>query len=183
PPSLDLPVHTPNATTLFSADGTGHFTLAQTLTPTSPGNLAVGSGHIQMATALLTNDLFADLVTVSPGTNELLVYPGKGDGTFGTPDRYASGASQPVAVAVGDFLGDARADLAVGHRDGSVTFFEGLSDGHFQARPDLTVHGLGAVASLAAGDTNGDGGAELAVSTATGVTLLSNHHQPPVRPI
>src|SRR5262249_44685172 len=95
-PFDDLAVQGPNAITVFRGDGTGNFTAAQTLTPDSPGNLApAGGGAVQMAQALLGDGLTPDLITVSPGTNEVLVYHGKGDGTFTGPDRYASGASQP----------------------------------------------------------------------------------------
>jgi hypothetical protein len=132
---------------------------------------------------MLGDGLVPDLITVSPGTNQVLVFHSTGQGTFTGPDYYASGASQPVAVIVGDFVGDALPDLAVGNRDGSVTFFQGLPDGQFLARPDLTVHGLGTITSLAAGNLDGDGDLEIAVASSTGVTILTNHHQPPALPI
>jgi hypothetical protein len=179
-PWAGLVVQGPDFLTVFRGDGTGRFAWAQTLTPDSPGQLAPsGSGHVQMAAARLNGDAFLDLVTVSPGTNEVLVYFGQGDGTFTGPARYASGASQPDAVLAGDFVGDTQPDLAVGHLDGSVTFFEGLAGGSFGARPDLTVQGLGPVVGLAAGNLDGDGDSEIAVSGSTGVTLLNNHHRPP----
>src|SRR5207248_7550016 len=80
-----------------------------------------------------------------------------------------------VAVAVGDFVGDTLPDLAVGHRDGSVTFLQGLPGGTFLPRPDLTVPGLAAVTGLATGNFDGTG-TELAVGSANGVTLLKNNH-------
>lgn len=182
-PFNDVAVQSPNAITIFRGDGTGNFTTAQTLTPDSPGQLApTGGGHVQLAAGQFNSDFFQDLVTVSPGTNEVLVYLGNGSGTFGAPIRFASGANQPDAVVVGDFLGDSFLDLAVGHRDGTVTFFQGNGDGTFLARPDLTVSGLGAVASLAVGNFNGHNNA-IAAATTQGVTLLDNHHQPPANPI
>jgi hypothetical protein len=66
-------------------------------------------------------------------------------------------------------IGDALPDLAVGHRHGCVTFLQGLPGGTFLPRPDLTVHGLGAVTGLATGNFDGSG-TELAVSSANGVT-------------
>src|SRR5262249_7483873 len=99
-PFDDLAVQDPNAILIYPGDGTGHFTLSQTLTPDAAGQLAPsGGGHVQMASAVL-NTIFPALITVSPGTNEVLVYPGLGNGTFGAPDRYGSGGSQPVAVVV-----------------------------------------------------------------------------------
>jgi hypothetical protein len=157
-PFAGLVVQGPNALSVFHGDGTGRFALVQTLTPDSPGQLAPAGGrHVQPAAAPLGGDTFLDLVTVSPGTNEVLVYLGQSDGTFAGPVRFASGASQPDAVLVGNFVGDALPDLAVGHLDGSVMFFEGLPGGSFRPRPDLTVHGLGPVVGLAAGNLDGDG--------------------------
>jgi RHS repeat-associated protein len=181
---LSLAVQTPNAITLAHGDGFGHFSVAQTLTPEAPGSLAPsGGGHVQMASADLNGDGFDDLVTVSPGTNEVLVFLSHGGGALTLPAHYASGASQPVAVIAGDFVGDPLLDLAVGHRDGSVTFFQGLPGGTFLPRPDLTVHGLGTITGLAAGNFDGSGTNAIAVSSSTGVTLLTNHHQPPATPI
>jgi hypothetical protein len=88
-----------------------------------------------------------------------------------------------VAVLVGDFVGDSLPDLAVGHRDGSVTFLQGTPGGHFLARPDLTVTGLGTITGLAAGTLDGDSDNEIAVSSSSGVTVLNNHHQSPAVPI
>jgi hypothetical protein len=180
----DLVVQGPNSLTLARGDGTGRFTVAQTLTPGSLGTLAPPTGgRVGLATALLNNDLFTDLVTVAPGSNEVLVFLGKSDGTLGTPDRYPSGASQPDVVVVGKFCGTVLPALAVGHLDGTVTFFQGLPGGKFQARPDLTVRGLGPVVGMTTGDFDGDGDTEIAVSNTNGVTLLTNHHHAPASPI
>jgi choice-of-anchor A domain-containing protein/RHS repeat-associated protein len=178
-PYLDAVLQGPNSLGLAQNDGTGHFTLVQTLTPEPAGALArPDGGPVQMAAGVLGGDTFSDLVAVAPGANEVLVFHGQADGTLGAPDHYASGGSQPDAVLLGDFLGDGLPDLAVGHLDGSVTFFQGLPGGRFQARPDLTVTGLAPVVGLAAGPFAADGGAEIAVSATTGVTLLANQHQP-----
>jgi RHS repeat-associated protein len=176
-PFLDLAVQGPNGITLAKGDGTGNFSVIGTLTPEAPGALApTAGGRVQFATALLNNDTATDLVTVSPGTNEVLVFLGKGDGTFAAAQHYASGGSQPVAVVVGDFVGDSLPDLAVGHHDGTVTFFQGLPGGTFQPRPDLTVHVAGAVTGLATGSFDSSGDTEVAVSSSGGVTVLKNGH-------
>src|SRR5262249_46425990 len=67
-PFLDVLVQGPNGISLARGDGTGNFTLSQTVTPEPAGSLAPGTGHVQLATGLLNGDPFADLVTVSPGT-------------------------------------------------------------------------------------------------------------------
>jgi RHS repeat-associated protein len=172
----DLVVQGPNSISVAHNDGTGHFTVTQTITPSAAGTLApTGGGKVQMATGSLNGDPFVDLVTVDPGTNEVLVFLGNSSGTLGTPDRYASGASQPVAVVIGDFIGDSLPDLAVGHKDGTVTFFQGLPGGKFVARPDLTVTGLGTLTGMTTGNFDGTG-TQIAVSSSTGVTILKNNH-------
>src|SRR5262245_12675043 len=177
-PFLDLVIQGPDSLTLARGDGAGHFTVAATSSPGAPGTLApAGGGRVRMAATLLNADYHTDLATVAPGTDEVLVFLGRGDGTLGTPVRYASGADQPVAVVAGNFVGDAATDLAVGHLDGTVTFLEGRPDGTFVLRPALSVTGLGAVADLAAADFDGDGDADLAVSTASGVSYVRNDHR------
>jgi hypothetical protein len=175
-PFLDLVVQGPNSLVLARGDGTGRFDVAQTVTPGPLGTLAPGSGRVGLATGLLNNDVFTDLVTVAPGTNEVLVFLGNARGTLGTPDRYPSGGLQPDAVVIGDFVGDALPDLAVGHLDGTVTFLQGLPGGKFQPRPDLTVRGLGPVVGMTTGNFDGSGDSEIAVSGTTQVTLLKNNH-------
>lgn len=176
-PVLDAAVQGPDSILILESNGIGQFWVAQTINAPSAGAFApANGGTVQPAVINLDNSGLQALVTVSPGTNEVLVYPNLGNG-FGTPEVYPSGASQPVSVVVGDFVGDALPDIAVGHRNGSVTFLQGMPGGTFQARPDLTVTGLGAIHSMAAGNFAGTG-LELAVSSSTGVTLLSNSRNP-----
>ena len=62
------------------------------------------------------NDGHADLVVYFPGTNQLTVLTGAGDGTFpGTPKSYAVGGApfNPV-IAVGDFAGNGLLGFAIG---------------------------------------------------------------------
>src|SRR6185437_14594435 len=73
----------------------------------------------------------ADLVTVNYGSGDIQILLGRGDGTFQTGERRATG-SDAVAVAVADFNGDGRLDLAVGNystRDVSILL--GRGDGTF----------------------------------------------------
>src|SRR5262249_56466581 len=44
---------------------------------------------------------------------QLVVFPGNGDGTFGTPRFFASGGASLGPPASGDFNGDGRPDLVV----------------------------------------------------------------------
>ncbi len=71
---------------------------------------------------------------------------GNGDGTFLEAPTYAAG---PASIAVKDFNGDRKLDLAT---NGSVLL--GNGDGTFQAPLAFPA---GAYGSLAVGDFNGDG--------------------------
>jgi hypothetical protein len=136
--------------------------------------------RIGLAAGLLDDDLVADVATVLPGTDQLLVLLGRGDGTLATPTAYASGGDQPVSVVVGNFVGDARPDLAVGHQDGSIGFFQGRGGGQFEPRTDLTIT-LGAdhpIVDLTAADLDGDGDEDLVASATREVVVLWNDDDP-----
>jgi hypothetical protein len=94
---------------------------------------------------------------------------GKGDGTFQPAVKYTAG-SEPVSVAVGDFNGDGKQDLAVANTSGTVSVLLGKGDGTFQ--PAQTVLTEGQPSALAVGDFNGDGKQDLAVANAYGVSVL-----------
>jgi hypothetical protein len=74
-------------------------------------------------------------------------------------------------VAVGDFNGDGKADLAVAnYSDHSVSVLLGNGDGTFQTHVDYAT-GSGPD-SVAVGDFNGDGKADLAVTNDYAVSVL-----------
>ena len=93
----------------------------------------------------LNSDGNPDLVTVNQYSNDVSVLLGNGDGTFQTPTTYPVGLD-PVAVAVGDFNGDNRSDLAVAFGNpaagmpGGVALLFGNGDGStFQTPIDLPL--------------------------------------------
>src|SRR5467141_2433724 len=69
----------------------------------------------------------------------------------------------PLSIAVGDFDGDTRLDLAVANAD-SVSVLLGNGDGTFQGAVNYDAGS--APYSLAIGDFNGDGKADLAIACA-----------------
>lgn len=178
--SDDVAVVGPDSIVLLKNNGLGQFSVAQTINAPSAGAFSPSDGGtVQPAVARLDNSGRDALVVPLPGTNEVRVYAIGADGTVGTPQTYASGGVEPVAVVVGDFVGDALPDIAVGHRGGggTVTFLQGKAGGTFQLQPTLTVTGLGLIKSMAAGNFGGSG-VQLAVSSSNGVTILSNNHDP-----
>src|SRR5207302_1161458 len=83
-------------------------------------------------------------------------------------------ATGPSSVAVGDFNGDGKLDLAVTTEAGSpapplpadtVSVLLGNGDGTFQAAPNSPVGTVGP-SSVAVGDFNGDGVPDVAVASA-----------------
>jgi hypothetical protein len=71
----------------------------------------------------------------------------------------------PVSVAVGDFNGDGKADLAAANEfNNTVSVLLGKGDGTFAAAPSSPITGLTNPASVAVGDFNHDGKLDLAVA-------------------
>jgi hypothetical protein len=99
---------------------------------------------------------------------------GNGDGTFQPAQNFASGS--PFSVAVGDFNGDGKPDLALANpASSSVSVLPGNGDGTFQAAQNF---GVGTYPrSVVVGDFNGDGKPDLATANGLGATasvLLGN---------
>lgn len=124
--------------------------------------LALGDGSIS---AILAGDFnhdgVADLAITIPGTKQLAILTGKGDGSFASPVRY-SVASNPIAILSADVDEDSVADLIVTNQ-GSNTFsvLIGNGDGSFRSAQDF-VTGRGPIA-VVAGDFYQDGHLGLAV--------------------
>jgi hypothetical protein len=140
------------------------------------GKPAPGRGPTAVATGLLNNDLFLDIVVVNTKTNNLSVLINKGDGTFFDPVNIKSGGIAPQDVVIGDFDGDMHFDLAVSNPgSGNIAFFHGNNDGTFAA-PALTPTPKFKPFALAAADLNGGGLDLVATSRATSTVevLLGN---------
>ncbi|MBZ5656962.1 MAG: FG-GAP-like repeat-containing protein [Acidobacteriia bacterium] len=124
-----------------------------------------GSGDLKVAD--INGDGKPDLV-VSDSDGNFSVLLGKGNGTFGTAIvtqvPAESGTLGPAAIAIGDFNGDGRLDVALTNYVGStVEILLGNGDGTFQAAQPTSS--LSYPQGIVAGDFNKDGKIDLAVAS------------------
>ena len=108
------------------------------------------------------------------GTDTITIYLGKGDATFQAGVSY-SVDRDPLSIAVGDFNGDGKMDLAVASAEGgpnytgTVSILLGNGDGTFQ--PVVTYPVLCGASAVVVADFNGDGIADVASTSVYGVFL------------
>ena len=141
-------------------NGNGTFTQAASLalgTNNDPTALAVGD---------FNNDGKLDLavgVTVGSPSDLVKIFLGNGNGTFTAGTTITLGAYEPYGIAVGDFNGDGKLDLAVADLGSAkVTILLGNGNGTFAAGVQHATGGS-VRGALPLGDFNGDGKLDLAV--------------------
>jgi hypothetical protein len=166
----DLAMADGNGITLLLGNGDGTFQ------PQINYMLEEYAGVAGLAMGDFNADGILDLAVANSGCGSgfpcygVLILMGNGDGTFQSPVTYATGTNQPQELAVGDFNGDGKPDLAaVG--DGGVSILLGNGDGMFQ--PAVTYYGISCM-GIAVGDLNGDGKPDLACTNSQIWILLGN---------
>jgi hypothetical protein len=173
----DLAVVTGNGELeILLGKGDGSFTLHASYPISQYSSIAVGD---------FNGDGILDLafpVDNYPEPELVTVMLGNGDGTFTASKTSAAVGQGPSGIAVGDFNGDGKADLAIanggeGETQGSVTVMQGKGDGTFTALP-VSLY-LSVATSIAAADFNGDGVSDLAVPcfVCQGATVLQAENQ------
>ena len=148
-----------NAVSLYLGKGDGSFQ--------PPRITAVGAAPFGIASADLNGDGKLDLVVTNGSSGSIVgqtikVLFGNGDGTFQFPATYSVGMN-PQAVAIADFNGDGKLDLAVANADSnSVSIMMGGAHGAFA--PAMTFPTGYRPAWISTGDINNDGRTDLAVA-------------------
>ncbi len=150
--------------------GNGDGTFAEAILTPVPYNI----GGYALASGYFNSNAKLDVaVTGQLGSaNQVDILLGNGDGTF-QPNGFYSVSLSPLSVAVADFRGDKKADLAVGNFEGgSVSVLLGNGDGTFRPAVDYTAS---FPTWVMAEDVDGDGKIDLVASSfdaPAGVSVL-----------
>jgi hypothetical protein len=137
-------------------DGTGSFGA-----PTTVGLGSPPSNPSYVTVADVNNDNKQDLLAIRANIFAITVLLGNGNGTFSAPVDHATGPN-PESLALGDFNGDNKVDLAVADNHFSILLGDGL--GGFAA-PVTTNFGVNSGPSeIVAADFNGDNKLDLALA-------------------
>src|SRR5437016_1683065 len=164
--------------TILSGNGNGTFQAPRSYgTNGAPTSVAVGDFNRDGKLDLVV----ANLVNNSGGAGSMGVLLGNGDGTFQPVVNYGLG-SNPDSVAIGDFNGDGKLDLAVANSGGygnpaSMKLLLGNGNGSFQPALEFVGAGSPNPSSLAVGDFIGHGRLGVAVADGYAVATLL---QPPL---
>ena len=135
-----------------------------------------GDGKMDLAVA----DFTTSGATYGAGAVSILM--GNGDGTFQSPILYPAGNSAG-SIAIGDFNGDGKADVAVtSYIDNVVNIFLGNGDGTFRGPVSYATGSY--PNSVAVSDFNGDGVPDLVVADdfAGAVSILLGNGDGSFRP-
>jgi hypothetical protein len=147
-------------------------------------NSTLGSAASNLVVGDFNGDGFDDLVTANAADEcEVTVLLSDGNGTFEAPNRIDVGPVQDASVAVGDFNGDGKLDLAVaggayyyyyGAQD-EVNILLGNGNGSFSGPINSFIDPFGSTHSAGVvGDFNGDGKEDLVVNGSEGALMLGD---------
>jgi hypothetical protein len=130
-------------------------------------------GHLPTSVAVgdFNGDGNQDLAITNLNSSNVEILLGDGKGNFNTAKNAPIAVgTEPTSVAVGDFNGDGKLDLAVANADdGTISILLGNGDGTFGG---VTNFGVGIrPISIAVADFNGDGKSDIAVANYSSSTV------------
>lgn len=179
--NLDLAVTdaTSNGVHLLIGDGTGNFSVAQTLPAAGVDPTGIASGDFN-------KDGYPDLAVVYAGNGMVGLFLGQGNGNFSSSTPISVGPSSgtgATAIIAADIESNGNLDLITGNvLQNNVAVLVNNGDGTFQPVQNYAVpNGPG---YLAMADFNRDGKPDLAVTQSKGsaVSLLINNTLPTPQP-
>ncbi|MGA2500623.1 MAG: VCBS repeat-containing protein [Tepidisphaeraceae bacterium] len=169
---LDLAVanEDSDSVSILMGHGDGTFAAKTDFTTHSLDDGVITASPDWVAVGDFNSDGKLDLAVANYAGDDVSILMGHGDGTFAPKvDYHTNGGagSSPYCVAVGDFNGDGKLDLAVANIFGytygtNVSILQGNGDGSFAAKASYGT-GLSSIC-VVAGDFNGDGKLDLAVA-------------------
>jgi hypothetical protein len=106
------------------------------------------------------------------GQSVASVLRGYGNGSFGGVESYTAGAWLPVGLAVGDFDGNGRPDIATANWQSQQAYVLSNMGGSMNFDSPTGTNLDGDASSIAAGDIDNDGLDDLLVNTPVGIALL-----------
>jgi hypothetical protein len=122
------------------------------------------------AAADMNADGVLDLVSVDENRG-VVVYFGRGDGSFADALTVAGGTPMPYALAVDDLNGDGKPDIVVGHVEAPSTVY--FNDGAGRRYAPVQFGDVkGTVYGFAIGDVDRDGRADIAVARSDAPNVL-----------
>ena len=148
-----------NDLTVLLGNGSGGFN------PAAGSPVTVGTNPSHLAAGDFNGDGRQDIAVPNSGSNDVTILLGSGSGGFApgseSPIPVGSG---PTSVAVGDFNGDGKQDIAVTcYGSNNLPFLLGNGGGGFGAADPPAVTGIAPI-FVATGDFNSDGRPDLAVA-------------------
>lgn len=175
--TLDLAVSNSGSNNLSVLYGVGDGTFGNPVNfSISPGQGPINTGSLLnphgITTADLNGDKKLDLIVTNSGGTTITVLLNDGTGKYPAPlTKSYNVGTNPSAVAVADFNGDGKPDIAVANQgSNSITVLFNDGSGGFGGAPVTLTTGKGPSAILAL-DYNGDGNQDIAVANGTDNTI------------
>ena len=160
---------------VFRGDGAGGFT--------SMVSLSVVAKALSVAAADFNGDGITDIAVLDRNTGStagLHVFLSAGDGTFAAVPVMSLGNKEPWVMAVADFNGDGKADVAIPNRaagNDTVSILRGAGDGTFLTAVNYPVGSGSRPAMVAVGDFDQNGTPDIVTANAGGggISVLLNN--------
>ena len=147
----------------MQGNGKGGFAAPKTIA-TLPGV----SSNVTLLAADFTGDGNLDLLLLQDPGTAFSIYSGHGDGSFASPAQVNDGLTAAGNVAIGDFNGDGRPDVAITGVSSVAVIFANPSGG-FQPPVILTTsYNVSTYLPIALGDLNQDGHLDILVTNEFG---------------